>query len=72
MNDSKIPITVHKNVWGNFWVHIENQDTILIIATSKGVIEHVGRLLIENPDYSFEGHENATKKEVKEFMSESK
>ena len=72
MNDSKIPITVHKNVWGNFWVHIENQDTILTIATSKGVIEHVGRLLIENPEYSFEGHENATLWEVRNFIKECK
>ena len=68
----KIPINVNRNIWGNFWVHIGNQDSILTIATSKGVIEHVGRLLIENPDYSYAGHENATKKEVKEFMNESK
>ena len=72
MSDPKISITVHKNAWGNFWIHIENQDTILIIATSKGVIEHVGRLLIENPDYSYAGHENATKKEVKEYIKECK
>ena len=64
----KIPIHVNKNAWGNFWVHIGGQDKILTIATAKGVIEHVGRLLIENPEYSYAGHEDVTKQEVKDFI----